>query len=38
MLHMNAVKTVNPKSSHHNEKTPFSVSLILHQYEMMGVC
>ena len=37
MLYMN-VKSVNPKSSHHNEKTLFSVSLILHQYEMMDVC
>ena len=38
MLYMNVIKSVNPKSSHHNEKIFFTVSLILYQYEMMDFC
>ena len=35
-LYMKVVKRVNPKSSHHKEKN-FSISLILHLYEMVDV-
>ena len=33
---MKVVHRVNPNHSHHTEKI-FSISLILHLYEMMGV-